>query len=83
MADFWCALTEVGPLMRRGVGKTIGHGTVRAVDDAGAARVLDSGNRLFSRVDGLGEEPRRTGLGLVTCGIAENLKLLHERCCAR
>jgi hypothetical protein len=45
--DFWGALTEVGPLMRRSVVEPIGLGTVGAVNDSGGTRVLNSRNRLL------------------------------------
>ena len=47
LPDLWSTLTKVGPLVRRSVGEAIGHGTIRAVDDAGATGVLDTRNGLL------------------------------------
>lgn len=33
--------------MRRGIRETIGHGTIRAINDTGATGVLDAWNRFF------------------------------------
>ena len=40
-------MTEVCPFMRRGIRETIGHGTIGAVNDTGATRVLDAWYRFF------------------------------------
>ena len=80
LSDFRRALTKVSPLVRGGVGEAVGHGTVGAVDDTGATGVLDSGNGLFIRVHGLGENACGTRLGFVTCRLTEYLSSRSARC---
>lgn len=70
--DFWGALTEVGPLMRRSVVEPIGLGTVGAVNDSGGTWVLNSRNRLLilyrdetKTAESINE---RIPTGLMVCG---------------
>ena len=47
IANFRRSLTEVCPFVGGRVGEAVRHGTVRAVDDTGAAGVLDTRNGLL------------------------------------
>ena len=71
--DLRGTLAEVGPLVGGGVGETICHCTVRAVNDTGGARVLDTGDGLFIWVHGL-REGAKLALGLVPCRLAKELR---------
>jgi hypothetical protein len=47
MAHLGSALSKVAPFMRGSVAEAIGSSAIGAIDDTGAARVLDSGHCLF------------------------------------
>ena len=72
VTDFGGTLAEVSPLVGGRIGEAVGHGTVGAVDDTGGAWVLDTGDGLLIRVDGL-REGTKLALGLVPRGLAEKL----------
>jgi hypothetical protein len=68
-SGFRSTLAHVGPFVSGGAGEAVGHGTVGAINDTGTARMLDTGNGLFIRVDGLGQNT----LGFVSGGVTEDL----------
>src|SRR6266852_2569164 len=70
--NFWGTLTKVGPLVRRSVVEPIGLGTIRAVNNSGGTRVLNSRNRLLilNRDETKTAEMtnERIPTGLIVCG---------------
>lgn len=70
--DLRGTLAEVRPFVGGGVGESICHCAVRAVNDTGGAWVLNTGDGLFVWVHSLREDAKMA-LGLVPCRLAEEL----------